>query len=242
MQDRHGALRGWLISIIIFLGAATAFLIWYFVIRDDPRPQDVTTVSIEYEEDDDDAPEGLDWYHNDGENLHFLYPEGWNVFKREFGNAPNIDKADVSLTASDFNLSYFAEDDSRVILDLPEERFCQQNKNLRIWTAFEDGDNPRRVNDDRCSGPELLLINNYLSPAFEDDTNNIFSYAIFLPFDGSGGMVFSDSVPVPDAASVSAKGTIVDNLKSNLRDKVSAFTSNNQPLLADPEPIPDNEG
>ncbi|MDX1765478.1 MAG: hypothetical protein R3313_00840 [Candidatus Saccharimonadales bacterium] len=236
MHNQHGLLRGWLIFLIIFFGLATAFLIWYFVIREESVPQDVTTVTVEYEEDEDDAPQGLNWYHNDEKNLHFLYPEGWNLNKREFGNAPKIDKADVSLTASDFDISYFAERDARIILDLPEELFCQENKNIKVWSAYVDGDQPQSTTDKRCAKPELLVINNYLSPAFENDAKSIYSYTIFAPFAGGGGMAFIDSVPIPDNASITSKGTIIDDMKSKLRDKVSAFTANNQPLLADPQP------
>jgi len=233
-------MRGWLIFLIIFLGLATSFLIWYFVIKAEPAPQNVTTVSVEYEEKDDDAPDGLNWYHNDEANLHFLYPEGWNINKREFGNAPKVDKADVSLTASDFDMSYFADRDARVILDLPEELFCRENKNIKQWSAFIGGDSPASTNDKRCTKPELLLINNYLSPAFEDDGASIYSYTIFAPFDGGGGVVFIDSVPIPENASVSSKGTIIDEMKAKLREKVSSFTNNNQPLLPDPQPPQDN--
>ena len=237
MRNQNVVVRGWLIYLIVLLALATVFLIWRFVIREDIEPQTITTTMVETaEEAEDETPEGFIWYNSDDPSLAFLHPRDWNLFKREFGNAPNVEKADIALTASDFDLSYFAKRGARVILDLPEERFCQETKNLRQWEAFVGGLKPTATNDERCADPELLLINNYLSPAFADDGKSIFRYGIFLPFSGGGGLVFSDSVPIPEEATISTKGTIIDEMKAKLRSRVAAFANNNQQLLPAPQP------
>ena len=219
-------------SLVAFAVVGVFFLIWWFFLKDDdPQTEIISHEMNEIVPEEDDAPPGYDRYYDADLDFEFFHREDWNISERDFGNTQTIEQADLPFFASTFDLSYFKDNDARVVIDLPKEKYCQQSGNLNSWRAFEDS---KSISDKNCTKPGTRQINGQKVYTFEGKTTGISTYAIFLQLLPRGGMVFSDTVPVPAEASASTAKNIIDNMKTSLHESVNNFILENQKIL----PIP----